>query len=76
VSIDVLFVNPLFLRLLSGRKVIKALNPKRVIVYHFPFEDKDGRFKMRERAAKDVAQYKDTLPPVEFLWNELQEIAF
>jgi L-ascorbate metabolism protein UlaG (beta-lactamase superfamily) len=74
--IDVLFVNPLFLCLLSGRKVIKALNPGRVIVYHLPFEDKDGMIGMRKRAANDAEQYKETLPPIELLGNELQKIAF
>lgn len=72
-TIDVLFINPLFLNLISGRKVIKALNPKKVVVYHIPFEGED-KLRFREMVLNDIKKYKNSLPSTEILWNELQEI--
>lgn len=72
-TIDAAFINPLFLNQHEGRQVItQALKPSRVVVYHIPFADKDRGF--RELVKKDIKKYQSSLPPIDVLWDELQEI--
>lgn len=74
-TIDAAFVNPLFLNLAEGREVItQALKPKRLIVYHIPFADRDTGF--RRLVTCDIEKYRSNLPPVDILWNELQQVLF
>lgn len=73
-KIEAAFVNPLFIKLPEGRAVItQALKPARVIVYHIPFVDRDRGF--RKFVKRDIEKYQDSLPPIDILWDELQEIA-
>ncbi|MDR1943370.1 MAG: hypothetical protein LBQ19_00960 [Synergistaceae bacterium] len=73
-DIDAAFVNPLFLTFPAGREVIeRALKPKRVIAYHIPFEKDDSRG-YRSRLALDLERRGKEMPPVDALWDELQEI--
>jgi len=72
-TIEAAFVNPLFLRLTEGREVItQALKPARVIVYHIPFADRGRGF--RRLVRRDSEKYQGVLPPIDILWDELQEI--
>lgn len=75
-SIEVAFINPLFLNQLAGREVItRALRPEKLVVYHIPFEDRN-RPGFRRLVSRDIEKYQNSLPPVFVLWNELQEIVF
>lgn len=72
-TIEAAFVNPLFLNLPEGRAVItQALKPAKVIVYHIPFADRDVGF--RRMVKKDIEKYQGSLPPIDVLWDELQEM--
>jgi L-ascorbate metabolism protein UlaG (beta-lactamase superfamily) len=72
-TIEVAFVNPMFIKLPEGREVItRALKPARVIVYHIPFVDRDRGF--RKFVKRDIEKYQGDLPPIDILWDELQEI--
>ncbi|MBS7527138.1 MBL fold metallo-hydrolase [Fusibacter paucivorans] len=71
--IDTLFVNPMFVRLVSGRKVVEAINPQQLIVYHIPFEA-DDQLQFRRMVPKDIERHQTKLPPIQILWDELQEI--
>jgi L-ascorbate metabolism protein UlaG (beta-lactamase superfamily) len=74
-TIEAAFVNPLFLNIREGREVIiKALKPEKLVVYHIPFENKDTGF--RRLVLRHVERYRDCLPPVFILWDELQTINF
>ncbi len=74
-TIEVAFINPLFINLTEGREVItQALKPARVIVYHIPFADRDRGF--RKLVKTDIEKNQGSLPPIDILWDELQEISF
>jgi L-ascorbate metabolism protein UlaG (beta-lactamase superfamily) len=71
--VDVLFVNPMFIRLQTGRKVIEAINPRKLIVYHIPFEGEDS-LQFRRMVPKDLIRHEGDFPPAEILWDELQTL--
>jgi hypothetical protein len=75
-KIEIAFVNPLFINLQVGRDVItKSLRPERLVVYHIPFENCD-RTGFRELVIRDKEKHQDSLPPIDILWDELQQITF
>jgi L-ascorbate metabolism protein UlaG (beta-lactamase superfamily) len=75
-SIEVAFINPMFLNKHAGREVItQALKPEKLVVYHIPFEDQDKSI-FRKLVPHDIKKYKNSLPPIYILWNELQEVSF
>lgn len=75
-NIEIAFINPLFLNLLRGRRVInKALKPDRIVVYHLPFADKDD-LNLRKKVVNNKEKYRNELPPIDILWDELQELVF
>lgn len=75
VSIDIVFVNPLFFNHISGREILSdILCPKKLILYHLPFE-KDDRMRFRDLVSKDVRKYKDGFSDIEVL-QDLQQTIF
>lgn len=75
-DIEAAFINPLFLNNKRGREVItEALKAERLIVYHIPFAD-DDKYRMRNMVKRDAEKYKDQLPEINILWNELQNLSF
>jgi hypothetical protein len=75
-EIEAVFVNPLFLNNKIGRKVLTdAVKAERVIVYHLPFAE-DDKYKMRQMVSRDAEKYKEELPEIDILWNELQSLSF
>lgn len=75
-DIEAAFINPLFLNNKRGREVItEALKADRLIVYHLPFAD-DDKYRMRNMVKRDSEKYKDHLPEINILWNELQSLSF
>lgn len=75
-DIEAAFINPLFLNNKKGREVItEAIKAKRLIVYHIPFAD-DDKYRMRNMVSRDAEKYKDKLPEINILWNELQSLTF
>lgn len=75
-DIEAAFVNPLFLNNKRGREVIiEALKAERLIVYHIPFAE-DDKYRMRKMVKRDTEKYKDQLPEINILWNELQSLSF
>lgn len=74
-AIDAAFVNPLFLNKHDGREVLsQALKPKKLIIYHIPFEGHD-KFGFRKLVIQDVKKYRESMPDILVLWNELQSIS-
>lgn len=75
-TIEVAFINPMFLNQRAGRQVItQALKPKRLVVYHIPFADRD-KVGFRKLVPHDIEKHQNSLPPIDILWDELQEIVF
>jgi len=75
-KIDVFFVIPLYVSKSQGRKVInEAVKPKRLVIYHIPFADEDKN-NMRRLVRRNIERHKNNLPPLDILWDELQEITF
>jgi hypothetical protein len=72
-TVDILFVNPMFIRLVPGRKVVEAINPRQLIVYHIPFEA-DDQLQFRSMVPKTIERHRAKLPPTQILWDELQEM--
>lgn len=72
---DAVIVNPLFLHLPKGRKVLtQSLQTKEIIFYHLPFA-KDDWIHFRDMMAKDMKQYKEMLPPMRALTDPLQTVS-
>ena len=74
-SIDILLVNPLFLRLPEGRHIlIRLLRPKLLIVYHIPFSHEDA-FGLRKLTARTLEKYRSILPPTVLFTEPMQSLS-
>lgn len=74
IRIHAVFINPLFLNRREGRTAIaESIKPEKVIVCHIPFEGTPGT-NLRRVAARDAVKYRDALPEIILLQDELQEI--
>ena len=74
-SIDVLLVNPLFIRLSEGRDIItRVIRPKRLLVYHIPFQP-DDTSGLRKLAFRNLEKYQAILPPTTLLTEPMQTLS-
>ena len=76
IPIKAAFVNLLFIINGHGRRIIaKSFQPEQLVLYHLPFAHLDGNH-LRTAAQEAVEKYGDTLPPVQFLRDPLQQLTF
>ncbi len=73
--VDVLIVPFPFIGLSAGRKIIKQINPQRVIVTHLP-NKKFDKMNWLHNTMKVYKKYQEELPPTEFLTRPGQTIEF
>ena len=74
-SIDVLLVNPLFLRLPEGRDIItRLIRPQLLLIYHIPFQG-DDTSGLRKLALHNRRKYQAILPPTVLLSEPLQTLS-
>ncbi len=74
VSIDTVFVNPIFFNNPKGNSIIKnIIKPKNVIIYHIPFE-KDDKINYRKMVKKDIEKNKDSNFKTYILCDEHQTL--
>lgn len=74
VSIDTVITNPLFLNRPAGRQVLQMLRPEKIVVDHIPFAWED-RMRFREMVVRNVRRWQEQLPPIQVLWEPLDQIA-
>lgn len=65
------FFNALHFIFKAGRDTINRLHPKRVVMYHIPFE-KDDLHGFRRVSQRVLDRYRHNLPPCEMVEHELQ----
>lgn len=65
------FFNPLYFNKRIGRDLINDINPKRVIMYHVPFE-KDDKYGLRKMSQKNIGRFSGGLPPCDIVSGALQ----
>ncbi|MBP1919632.1 MBL fold metallo-hydrolase [Youngiibacter multivorans] len=74
IRIHAVFINPLFLNRREGRLALtESIRPDKIVVCHIPFEGTPGT-NLRKIAARDAVKYKEILPEIILLQDELQEI--
>ncbi|MDO4719256.1 MAG: MBL fold metallo-hydrolase [Peptostreptococcaceae bacterium] len=75
ISVDAVFVNPLFFNHRSGREILReVIRPAKVILYHLPFE-KDDKMKFREIVQRDRAKYGEIFPNIAVLQDPQQSLS-
>ena len=72
-AVDTAVVNPLFLNTPAGRAALAALAPEKAAAVHIPFAGDDTR-RFREMAARSILRWREQLPPVQVLWDPLDQV--
>ncbi len=68
-EIDIAFVTPVFFNHPSGRMILQEiLLVRKIILYHFPFEQEDTMY-MEKMARRDIMRYEKEGQPI-VIWNK------
>ena len=71
--LDLAVLNPLFILLLAGRRLIQTvLKPRQILINHIPFADEDPEG-LREQVRRDLERHGDHLPPALVLQDPWQQ---